>query len=98
MPERAAKLFDFVLVGIFLALGEFESFQDSFHVIERFAQSLYDPIHILDSTLNGSRRGRMFRNRLGWFRSRRRLWFRLRLNIGSLLLLLLLPDLFGSFL
>jgi len=39
MSQRAAELFNFVLVRIFLALGEFEGFEDLFHVIERFAQT-----------------------------------------------------------
>jgi hypothetical protein len=38
MAQRAAKLFDFLLVGIFLAFGEFECFEDFFHIIERFAE------------------------------------------------------------
>jgi hypothetical protein len=94
MPERTAKLFDFVLVGIFLTLGEFESFEDTFHVIKRFAQCLYDPIDILDRTLNGSGRGGMCRSWPGW-RRRGRLRFRFRLNIRSLLFL---RGLLGSFL
>jgi hypothetical protein len=95
VPERAAKLFDFVLVGIFLTLGKFEGFEDIFHVIKRFAQCFYDPVHVLDSTLNGSGRCGMCWSRSGWLWSRCRLWFRLRLNIGRLLFL---GGLLGSFL
>jgi hypothetical protein len=38
MPQRAAELFELVLVGILLALGKFESFENFFHVIERIAE------------------------------------------------------------
>lgn len=95
MPERAAKLFDFVLVGIFLALGEFEGFEDLVHIIQSFAQCLYDPIHVLDGSLNRSGRGGMFRRWSDWLRNRCRLWFRLRVNVPSVLLL---RNLLGSFL
>jgi hypothetical protein len=37
MPQGAAELFDFVLVRIFLALGEFECFENRVHVIKGFA-------------------------------------------------------------
>jgi hypothetical protein len=57
MSQGAAQLLDFVLVCIFLALGQFERFKDSFHVIERFAQRFYNLIDLLNCALNGSRRG-----------------------------------------
>lgn len=38
MAERAPELFDFLLVGIFLALCQFEGFEHFFHLVERFAQ------------------------------------------------------------
>ena len=60
MPQRAAELFDFVLVSIFLALGQFEGFENFFHIIKCFAQRLDDLINLLDSTLNGRWRSGMF--------------------------------------
>jgi hypothetical protein len=50
-------LFDFLFVGIFLALGEFKRFEHFFHVIERFAKDLDNMIDLVDGALNGSRRG-----------------------------------------
>jgi hypothetical protein len=70
MSERAAELFDFVLVRIFLALGEFECLENCVHVIKGFAQCFYDLIDLLDGSLDGSWRGGMCRGRTGWRRRR----------------------------
>jgi hypothetical protein len=100
MPQRAAKLFDFVLVGIFLALGELEGFENFVHIIQSFAQCLNYAIHVFDSSLNRSGRGGMSWSRSGWLRGWRRFGLRFRLNIRNIrsVLLLLRRDLLRSFL
>ena len=63
MSQRTAQLFDFVLVRIFLALREFERFEDFFHVIERFAKGFNNLIDVFDGALNGSGGSRLPRGR-----------------------------------
>jgi hypothetical protein len=55
MAQRAAELFDFLLVRIFLALGEFQRFEHFFHVVQRLAKGFDNPIDVVDGMLNGSR-------------------------------------------
>jgi hypothetical protein len=80
MPEGAAKLFDFVLVRIFLALCEFKRLEDFFHIVERFAKGLDNLIHLVDGILNGSGRSwlpwRGWKRRLDLLKFRRSFGFR----------------------
>jgi len=43
---------DFVFIGIFLALSEFETFENSLHLIKRFAQRFDDLVHLFDGLLD----------------------------------------------
>jgi hypothetical protein len=48
LPQRSLQRFDFALVINFLTLGQFQSFQNFFHLIERMSQLINDFIHLLD--------------------------------------------------
>lgn len=52
MTQRTAKLFDFVFVRIFLALGEFERFKNFLHIIERFAKCFDDMVNFVNRPLD----------------------------------------------
>jgi hypothetical protein len=69
-------MFDFVLVGILLALGHFEGFQHFFHLVEGRTQRLDDVVHIFNGLLEGGW-GSWFRWRRGRVSDRPRLGFRL---------------------
>ena len=53
LPEGALEALDFALIINFLALGEFQRFEDLFHFIERMFEFLDDAVHLLDSITNG---------------------------------------------
>jgi hypothetical protein len=57
MTERAAKRFDFSIIGIGLPLEKFEHLQNFFHVVQCVSKCLDDPIDLFDGHLDGGRRG-----------------------------------------
>ena len=58
MAQRAAKCLNFPFVSVLLALRKFQSFEHFFHVVERVAKRINDPIHLIDGLLNrGGRSG-----------------------------------------
>lgn len=77
MPEMAqglAKGLHFGFVGVLLALGQFQRFQDTLHLIEGLAERFNDVIDFTDSLLNRGCRGWF---PLGRFRSGKR-WRQIR--------------------
>ena len=69
LAQAAAESFDLLLVSGLLPLGQFQGLHDLLHVLGRSAESLDDPVYLLDRLLDGHRCGRMtLAGRLRWGR------------------------------
>lgn len=52
LAQRSAERVNFPLISIFLALGQFECFQQFLHVIQSALEIVHDAIYIVDCLLN----------------------------------------------
>ena len=84
---------NFPFVSVLLAFREFQSFEHFFHVVERVAKRINNPIHLIDGLLNRGRRSGfpLGKRRFRFSRSRSRfsadilsLWWQLRFTANLL--------------
>ena len=55
LSERVAQGFNLPFVGILLPLGQFERFENLFHIVERLLKGRNDVIDFLDGSQHGGR-------------------------------------------